>query len=226
MRRSLARLSALLGVLGVAVAGLALGAGTAAAFPVTVSLVPSAGSIATGGGSISVDPAVTPPTISISLAGAHPSTTFLVSACSLSFGCVNNGAADEFTTDITGAFNGALVTPAPVTFDYVSVVDVANPADAYQASVSGLGLSPSCTLNPFFVFLNNCISSVTLPPGLSVAPNGTVLAPPGTQVIVNAPVLAPVGSNEIMTSVCPTGFVGWVTTFVGGTYQTVYCTGL
>src|SRR5579864_5489264 len=120
MRLTFARVGALLGVVGLAAGALALGSGTARAFPVSIPLSPMPGSIATGGGSIFTDPQMSPPIVTITLAGAKPSTTFQVSACQSynGFGaCYNSGLTDQITTDASGGFNGTVTLPVAPTFD-------------------------------------------------------------------------------------------------------------
>jgi hypothetical protein len=140
MKSSLFRAGALVGVIGLAAAGLVMQTGGVSASPASVGLFPAAGSSATGGGSIFFDPMMSPMTITVNITGAKPSTIFNVAACSSFGACTSSGLASQFTTSAVGSANATVTTPAVAPVSFITVTEAGNPADSFVANTAGFGV--------------------------------------------------------------------------------------
>jgi hypothetical protein len=208
MRLSRRHLAGVLAVATLAIAGLALRTGTASAFPVLYPLVSTGAP--SGNGSVSFD-TLTPGVLTISLTGATPGHTFNVSVCSASAVCVSNGTASQFTTDGTGSFNGIVYEPVAA-MQSITVVDVANATNSYQAIVTAnIGGVPT-VVAPGFVplFSTGIIGSpiVIIPGGFVTSPNGTLLYSPSQSTYVSN--LAGLGSwySQWLLALCHNSLPG------------------
>lgn len=152
MKFTLARTGALLGALGIAVAGLLTGTGGVSASPASVGLFPGVGSTATGGGSILFNPTMSPLSITVNIAGAKPSTTFTVAACSTFGGCVNSGAASQFTTDALGNATVTVSDPGITPVALITATDNGNATDNFAANTAGFGIQNFSPFVPFTGF--------------------------------------------------------------------------
>jgi hypothetical protein len=156
--------------LGLALAGLGLhGDGTVRAAAVMYNLFPSPGSNATGSGFANVDLSGSNVTVQITLSGARPLTTFLVSSCMNTGGayaCSSNPAVDTVATDSSGSLNALLSIPPAARSDAIIMGDQKDFNDQLMAVINTAAAPGG------FIFPGAALPATLLP-------NATVLNNPG-----------------------------------------------
>jgi hypothetical protein len=210
------RAAVALGVVGLAVAGVAVrttGASAAGSYP----LVPTS-NVAYGTGSVGVDYAGPNVVVHIDISGARPATLFKVSACANYGGlqCNSDPANDLMMTDTNGAFHGSFAVPAPSRTDAVTLVDQRDANDGYQAAIN-----PANYIPPSTVYVPQTpVYAPTLPyinPAFPYVYNPVVRYPfVVTTGNPNAMVFVPLGTSLQPGVVCPAGFHGPLVVGIGG----------
>jgi hypothetical protein len=166
----------------------AAGASASGQFP----LSPVPGAVGFGGGVVAVAPVGGGIGVTITISGARPFATYQVAACmnTGALQCTHNGSGDWLTTNGAGAFGGTLVLPAPPRLDAITVTDLNDARDEYEAFVA-YAPAPVITTGPAVV-------SYGVPPYSGVT---AVQTPTGV-------VFMPYGTVATAATVCPAGYVG------------------
>lgn len=156
------------------------------------ALSPVPGGASYGSGSVAVAPAGGGIAVTIAISGARPFATYQVAACMnpAALQCAHNGSADWLSTNGAGAFGGTLLLPAPPRLDAITLTDLNDARDQYQAFVA-YAPAPVIATSP-------AVISYGVTPYTGVT---AVQTPTGI-------VFAPYGITVTAATVCPAGYIG------------------
>lgn len=157
------------------------------------ALAPAPGAASYGSGVAGVAPAGGALSVTVTLNGARPGATYQVSAC-INVGtlqCANSGPADFVSTNAGGALSGTVFVPSPSRLDALTLVNIYDSHDQYQAFVS-YPVAPTDVSAPAVVSYSTAypytgVSAVQTPSGIVFVPYGAAITP---------------------ATVCPVGFAG------------------